>query len=184
LGTYAWYWIEARIKEFILRNWRQVNLGVSSLAKKLFFGYRKTLASLAGEGPQVPSVSEIATSMGVSEDEARLARTYFMGGDVALFDEQDADDAFPGPIPTQLTASDPAPDMLLQAQQRQDLGAQLPALLAQLPARQSQVLSQRYLSQPARTLSSLAQEWGVSIERVRQVEKQALVSMRKRLPAS
>lgn len=185
LGTYAWYWIDARIKEYILRNWRLVNMGVSSLAKKLFFGYRKTLAALSGEGPTVPSVSELAQSMGVSEEEARLARTYFMGGDVALFDEQDNDDdqGHARPLAV-LPASGWTPEQEVIAGQRRSLEDSLAGYISQLPARQSQVLTQRFLTQPARTLSSISKEWGVSIERVRQIEKKALAALKSTLENS
>lgn len=182
LGTYAWYWIEARIKEFILRNWRMVNMGVSSLAKKLFFGYRKTLAALTSEGVQAPSVAELAKAMDVSVEEARMARAYFMGGDVALFDEQD--DEAPARSPMALLESDEgqSPEQVVIEDRKATQAQALRSYLATLPDRQAQVLSERYLTEPARTLASIAQEWGVSIERVRQVEKQALASMRKLLP--
>lgn len=184
LGTYAWYWIDARIKEYILRNWRLVSMGVSSLAKKLFFGYRKTLAALSGEGPQVPSVPELAQSMGVSEEEARLARTYFMGGDVALFDEQDEDDAAQPRALAVLPSSGLTPEQEVVAGQRKSLEKSLAGYISRLPSRQSQVLTQRFLTHPARTLSSISKEWGVSIERVRQVEKQALAALKKKIEGS
>lgn len=181
LGTYAWYWIDARIKEYILRNWRLVSLGVSSLAKKLFFGYRKTLLALSSEGVQAPSVSELAKSMDISQEEAQMARTYFMGGDVALFDEQE-DDEFGSTRPLAvLPSSDLTPEQAAIAGQRKALAQALSEHVSQLPARQSQVIRERFLSEPSRTLSSIAQEWGVSIERVRQIEKQALISLKNRI---
>ena len=183
LGTYAWYWIEARIKEFILRNWRMVNLGVSSLAKKLFFGYRKTLAALSTEGVQAPSVNDLASAMDVSVEEARMARAYFMGGDVALFDEQDEDlEGHRNPMALLAADSEETPERVATSDRRLTQAQSLHTHLAVLPARQAQVLSERYLTEPARTLASIAEEWGVSIERVRQVEKQALVALRKVLP--
>lgn len=183
LGTYAWYWIEARIKEFILRNWRTVNLGVSSLAKKLFFGYRKTLAALSSEGLQAPSVNELAKAMDVSVEEARMARTYFMGGDVALFDEQDESDDHEGSVAMLSADESFLPDRALELSRGSHQAQALHGYLRTLPERQAQVLRDRYLAEPSRTLASIAKEWGVSIERVRQVEKQALHALRERVPA-
>lgn len=184
LGTYAWYWIDARIKEYILRNWRMVSLGVSSLAKKLFFGYRRALSVLANEGVKAPSVAELAQSMEISEEEAQLARTYFMGGDVALFDEQDDEEGFEVRPLAMLPSNDLTPEQNAIVGQRQALANALYDHVQTLPPRQAQVLRERFLSEPSRTLSSLAKEWGVSIERVRQVEKQALAALKEKLGSS
>lgn len=174
LGTYAWYWIEAEVKEFIIKNWRMLSWGTSALAKKMFFGYRRTLRHLKemGDPARGPSTKEIATSLGVSEEDAKLAQSYFWGHDVSM----DADEAG-GFIPTPLQSS---VDPLMFVEQCQDMESmrKIKNTLTQLPVRLQTVLSKRYLTQTPKTLQELSEELGVSVERVRQLEQEGVKKLR------
>src|SRR5690606_22871985 len=105
-----------------------------------FFGYRKALSALSSEGVQAPSVSELAKSMDISQEEAQMARTYFMGGDVALFDEQEDDEFGSVRALAVLPSSDLTPEQVAIVGQRKALALALSEHVSQLPARQSQVV--------------------------------------------
>lgn len=183
LATYAWYWIEAEIREFILKNWRLVSWGTSSLAKKLFFGYRKTVTSLKGFGEErsIPSSTDIASALDVSEADAEMARSYFLGADIEIFAEDDDEDA---PRSRVVLSTDHTPDRALEVDQNQQQYQAVLALLPSLTEKQQEVLKGRFLNSPPLTLAVLSEKIGVSIERVRQIETEALKSLRKKmLPA-
>lgn len=175
LGTYAWYWIEAEIKEFILKNWRMVSWGTSSLAKKLFFGYRKTVSALMdfGEHREVPSSSSIAQSLGVSEDDANLTREYFLGGDLEIFGDHDEEVG-----PSIVLANNTTPEHEMVKWQRGVISDVVFEKIKNLPDRQQDVIKGRYLTSPPLTLTALANKWGVSVERIRQIEKETVEHLR------
>ena len=180
LATYAWYWIEAEIKEFILKNWRMISWGTSSLAKKLFFGYRKTVQSLreVGEHRAVPNAQDIAHSLGVSEEDAEITRSYFLGGDIQIFDEhEDEEDA--SRRPSAFLSTDATPEMELMESQTQIIMRQMKEWVNNLPARQQQVIKARFLTTPPQTLSEISKTLGVSVERVRQIEADGIKSLQR-----
>lgn len=180
LATYAWYWIEAEIREFILKNWRLVSWGTSSLAKKLFFGYRKTVSSLKGFGEErsIPSNSEIASSLNVSEADAQMARSYFLGADIEIFAEDDSDES---PRSRVMLSTDATPEHAAEAEQRHQQYQAVLNLLPDLTEKQQEVVQGRFLTSPPLTLAVLSEKIGVSIERVRQIETEALKSLRKKM---
>lgn len=183
LATYAWYWIEAEIREFILKNWRLVSWGTSSLAKKLFFGYRKTVSALKnfGEERSVPSNAEIAKSLDVSESDAEMARSYFLGADIEIFAEDDDDE---NTRPRIMLSTDQTPEHAVEDAQRHQQYQAVLALLPDLTDKQKEVVQGRFLTTPPLTLATLSEKIGVSIERVRQIENEALRSLRKKFQAS
>ena len=174
LGTYAWYWIEAEIKEFILKNWRLVSWGTSALAKKMFFGYRKTVKSLKGFGEDrsVPSSSTIAQSLGISEEDANMAQAYFMGADIELDYGDDEEKLMPA-----VNYQDPS-SVIEQSEKTARL-QWMRDEIKKLPAREKDILTNRFLLAPPKTLQELALDNGLSIERVRQIEKQASARIQK-----
>lgn len=180
LATYAWYWIEAEIREFILKNWRLVSWGTSSLAKKLFFGYRKTVSSLKGFGEErsIPSNTEIASALDVSESDAEMARSYFLGADIEIFSEDDDEDT---PRSRVTLSTDNTPDRAIEADQQQQQYQAVLTLMPSLTEKQQAVLKGRFLTSPPLTLAVLSEKIGVSIERVRQIESEALKSLRKKM---
>lgn len=185
LATYAWYWIEAEMKEFILKNWRLVSWGTSTLAKKLFFGYRKTVASLKqlGEERHVPSGEKIAEILDVSVEDAEMARSYFLGADIELFTEDDASDDVPYRAQAVLSTED-TPEKNMQRHQRMEQMEHIKNVLPLLTDKQQAVVEGRFLTNPPLTLSVLSSQLGVSVERVRQIENEAIKSLQKKVLAS
>lgn len=189
LAAYALRWIEAEIKEFIFRNWRLVKLGGTSAMKKLFFGYRHTMASLrelhvdraAGVTPE-----EVAQAMGLSEAQVRQARAYFSGRDLAL--ESPGPEGSDGPSDALMLEALPAnqdtPEVLAEEENRQQAVHRLVhQAMARLPERDRAILTARKMLSPPQGLAELGVQWGVSAERVRQIENKAAAALAKELKA-
>lgn len=193
LSTYAWYWIDAEIKEFVLKNWRLVGWGTSSLAKKMFFGYRKTVQSLRswGENRLPPTAQEIAASMEISLSDAHMLSGYFNGSDMALFleDGSDREDVMGEMLEASVDASvqsslpswSDSPLLLLEHEDDLSQHQAVVKALEHLPARTQNVIRDRFLLEKPKTLSTLSQEHGVSLERIRQLEKEGLALLKKML---
>lgn len=178
LATYAWYWIEAEIKEFILKNWRMVSWGTSTLAKKLFFGYRKTVASLQniGDERKFPSVEEIAKSMDVSKENAQMAHRFFMGADVEAVEEYDEEnlDFAPQNSNSSIVKTELTPYDEVEIGDRKNQMMAISQSVDKLNERHQKIIKARYYLDPPKTLSHIAKDMNLSIERVRQLEKEAV----------
>jgi len=178
LVSFAVHWIRAEIHEFIIKNWRIVRVATTKAQRKLFFNLRKSRKRLGWMN--AAEVQAIAADLGVDaktvvEMEARLS-----GADVA-FDApaDDSEDARPAPVAFLVDRNNADPfDSLAEA----DSGAQqLEAMelgLRQLDERSRDIVSRRWLIEPKATLQDLAGEYGVSAERIRQIEANAFKKMR------
>lgn len=189
LAAYALRWIEAEIREFIFRNWRLVKLGGTSAMKKLFFGYRQTVASLrelhadraAGVSPE-----EVAEAMGLNEQQVRQARAYFSGRDLALEGPRadDAETPSDALMLEALPSNHETPAALAEEEDRQSAVRTLVhQALSGLPERERAILIARKMTTPAVGLAELGAKWGVSAERVRQLENKATSTLAKELKA-
>lgn len=182
LAAYAVRWIEAEVREFIFKNFRLVRMGASSAMKKLFFGYRQTLSSLRsmGEDREVGvSVQDVAQAMGVTEAQAQLAHAYFSGRDLGWDTPAPGRDNENGPdealMLEALPSDAPTPAALVEIHDsRQAIVTQVRHALSQLSERDRAVLEARRLVSPPVGLAELGQQWGVSAERIRQIEQRAL----------
>ncbi len=179
LAAYALRWIEAEIREFIFKNWRLVRLGGTSAMKKLFFGYRATVASLRdmkADRTAGVTAEEVSRAMGLTEDQVHQARAYFGGRDLALDGPRSDDDESPSeglmleslPDGTESIAAQVEEDDRVAAVQRAVRTA-----LAELPPRDQAVLIARRLTNPPRGLADVGADLNVSAERVRQIEQRA-----------
>jgi RNA polymerase sigma-32 factor len=189
LATYAWYWIEAEVREFIMKNRRLISWGTSALAKKMFFGYRKTVAALKdlGEERDVPTAAAVAEALGISSADAEMARQYFMGAEVSLWDEHtdEHDYESPGAGHGLVALNDrhaesaaDRPDEAAELDQRAAMVVQIHQALPLLSPRHRRALEARHLTDRPEALSVLAKEWSVSVERVRQIEKAAVAALK------
>lgn len=193
LASYATLWIEAEIRDYLINNWRMVKIGGTASLKKLFFGYRKTLASLLREGGhdgQVPITTlEIARRLGVDEDDVRTAESYFRGQDLGWDPDQETDtpnghEAMENEIQEAagwdmaLHGRDPALDVEHRLDDERSYQA-LHQAMARLNERERAILTARRLTEPPVGLAELAEQWSVSKERVRQLENQAVDRLKK-----
>jgi RNA polymerase sigma-32 factor len=180
LVSFAVHWIRAEIHEFVLRNWRLVRVATTKAQRKLFFNLRKAkkhLGWLSQDEAEAVAADLGVTTRDVAEMEQRLS-----GHDVS-FDPGPEDDAEFAPA-TYLPSpnSDPA-----QAVERDDSESsahdRLAAALAKLDDRSRAILARRWLGEEKATLHELAAEYGVSAERVRQIEANAMGKLKKQLVA-
>ena len=181
LVSFAVHWIKAEIHEFILKNWRLVKVATTKAQRKLFFNLRSLK-----QGSGSLSASEVETmshTLNVSQHDVREMETRLYGQDIALETSVDDDDAF-API-AYLTAPDAEPTQHLERGEREHLATHgLAKALDSLDARSRHIVESRWLNEddPA-TLHELAAQYGISAERVRQIEAKALQKMRGALAA-
>ena len=184
LVSFAVHWIRAEMHEYILRNWRIVKIATTKAQRKLFFNLRSMKPGLNTLGSD--DVKLIAKQLGVKPEEVVEMETRLGGQDIALEPGgADDDDNTYGPI-TYLAAEDAEPGVVIeQAQNARLRGEGLDKALGNLDARSRRIIQARWLVEkdPA-TLHDLADEFGVSAERIRQIESKALEKMKGAMSAT
>ena len=177
LVSFAVHWIRAEIHEFILRNWRLVKIATTKAQRKLFFNLRSLKRSLATLG--LEEVKAVARQLGVKPDEVVEMETRLAGRDVALEPAGDGEEESFAPI-SYLVAENAEPGRILEHEQTARLrGEGLQRALASLDSRSRRIIEARWLTDnDAATLHDLAAEFGVSAERIRQIEAKALARMK------
>ena len=182
LVSFALHWIKAEIHEYILRNWRLVKVATTKAQRKLFFNLRSMKPST--HALTRAQAAEIARTLNVKPEEVIEMETRLTGRDVALDPvPSDDDDANYTPI-AWLTDREDEPAQILERKQHEAGRAEgLKRALGRLDARSRRIIEARWLKEtdPA-TLQELADEYGVSAERIRQIESKALKQMRGAFP--
>lgn len=177
LVSFAVHWIRAEIHEFILRNWRLVKIATTKAQRKLFFNLRSMKKGLNTLTPA--EVEAMAAELRVKPEEVVEMETRLGGQDLALEPSQDDDEDSFSPI-AYLTNADDEPGRILEQEQTEQLRSQgLTNALAKLDPRSRRIIEARWLRETdTSTLHELADEFGVSAERIRQIEAQAMKKMR------
>jgi RNA polymerase sigma-32 factor len=198
LVSYALHWIKAEIHEYILKNWRMVKVATTKAQRKLFFNLRSMkqgMKSDAAEGDThrntlTPAeVAQMAGQLNVKPEEVVEMEMRLSGGDVALEPQTDDGEESYGPI-AYLADDSSEPTRRMEAFHRDWLsGDGINQALDGLDARSRRIVEERWLkvnddSSGGMTLHELAADYGVSAERVRQIEVAALKKMRKALEAA
>ena len=198
LVSYAMHWIKAEIHEYILKNWRMVKVATTKAQRKLFFNLRsmkqrfKSDDAAADAGTHRDTLNEdqinaMAATLKVKREEVIEMETRLSGGDVLLdpSPSDDGEDAF-GPI-AYLTDTQHEPTAMIEAHQRDVLSSDgISTALAALDDRSRRIVEERWLkvnddNSGGMTLHELAAEYGVSAERIRQIEVAAMKKMKKTL---
>ncbi|KQN25948.1 RNA polymerase subunit sigma-70 [Sphingomonas sp. Leaf33] len=182
LATYAMWWIRASIQEFILRSWSLVKMGTTAAQKKLFFNLRRMKSKLDAfeEGDLSPEhLTKIATDLGVTEDEVTsMNRRMAMGGDTSLNVPMREDGE--GQWQDWLADDAPLQDKIVADAQEADVRHDmLVSAMDELNDREKHILTERRLTDDPKTLEELSQVYGVSRERVRQIEVRAFEKLQK-----
>lgn len=179
LVSFAVHWVRAEMHEFILRNWRIVKVATTKAQRKLFFNLRKSKKRLGWLN--AAEVSAVAKDLNVSEREVLEMESRLSGRDItfdAPDDDNDNDNAPPSPS-AYLVAANADPALAYERDNHE--GSQLDLLregLAGLDQRSREILQKRFLAEDKATLHELADEYGVSAERIRQLEANALKKMK------
>ncbi len=182
-STYATWWIRAAIQDYVLRNWSIVRTGTTAAHKALFFNLRRLRSRIEGGGQERLSPAgrqQLATEMKVSEADVLHMESRLAAGDRSL----NAPVAEEAETDWQDLLVDERPDPEQATSLRHDgrrRAAWLGAALKSLPERERIILSARYLTEQGVTLERLGEKLGISKERVRQLEHQALGRLRRRL---
>jgi RNA polymerase sigma-32 factor len=195
LVSYAMHWIKAEIHEYILKNWRMVKVATTKAQRKLFFNLRSIKQGMKADaldadthrGTLTPAeVATMAKQLNVKPDEVIEMETRLSGGDIAL--EPQTDDGEESYAPIAYLADDSTePTRAIEARQRDWLaGDGITQALGVLDERSRRIVEERWLkvnddSSGGMTLHELAAEYGVSAERIRQIEVAAMKKMRKAL---
>ena len=180
LVSFALHWIKAEIHEYILRNWRMVKLATTKAQRKLFFNLRSHKTSLDAMSPE--QVDQLAQTLNVKREEVIEMETRMSGRDVALEAPTDDDDDHSFAPIAYLSSEHSEPHKVLEARQYDRLQSEgLEQALSQLDARSRRIVEARWLANDdgsGATLHELADEFGVSAERIRQIEVAAMKKMK------
>lgn len=186
LATYAMWCIRASIQEYILRSWSLVKMGTTAAQKKLFFNLRRTKSQLQAleEGDLKPeTVKKIAAKLGVTEDEV-ISMNRRLGGDASLNAPLRADSES-GEWQDWLVDDQPTQeDRLVEDEEAKRRRSYLTSAMAVLNDRERRVFEARRLAEDPATLEDLSTEFGVSRERIRQIEVRAFEKVQKAVTAS
>ncbi len=184
LATYAMWWIRASIQEYILRSWSLVKLGTTSAQKKLFFNLRKAKSRIGAleEGDLRPeNVARIAHDLNVSETEVIAMNRRLSGSDASLNAQVGSED---GSSQWQDWLEDEDADQAGAYEAKDEMQTRMALLTSAMDAlneRERDVLTQRRLVEEAVTLEDLSAQYGVSRERIRQIEVRAFEKLQARM---
>ena len=184
LVSYAMHWIKAEMHEYILKNWRLVKVATTKAQRKLFFNLRSHKTGLDAMTPT--QIDSLAKMLDVKREEVIEMETRLSGRDIALESPNDDEDDKFAPI-AYLSSEASEPTRVLEAEQVTRLQSEgLEEALGKLDARSRRIVESRWLANDdgsGATLHTLAEEFGVSAERIRQIEVAALKKMKGALAA-
>jgi len=184
LVSYAMHWIKAEMHEYILKNWRLVKVATTKAQRKLFFNLRSHKTGLDAMTPT--QIDSLAKLLDVKREEVIEMETRLSGRDIALESPNDDEDDKFAPI-AYLSSEASEPTRVLEAEQVTRLQSEgLEQALGKLDARSRRIVESRWLANDdgsGATLHTLAEEFGVSAERIRQIEVAALKKMKGSLAA-
>ena len=187
LATYAMWWIRASIQEYILRSWSLVKMGTTAAQKKLFFNLRKAKSQISAfqDGDLHPDqVSQIATKLGVLDEEVISMNRRLSGPDASLNAPLRADGESEWQDWLEDETSVSQETYVAESQERTQRMTLMEAALTELSDRERHILTERGVKDNPTTLEELAAEYGVSRERVRQIEVRAFEKLQKSVTAA
>ena len=177
LVSFAVHWIRAEIHEFVLRNWRIVKVATTKAQRKLFFNLRKAKKSLAWLSHD--ETEAVARDLGVSPREVTEMERRLSARDAIFDPAPDADDDHTFTPAAYLPSPEADPATLIEnADWTDDASERMAAALTTLDERSRDIVESRWLSDKKQTLHELADQYGVSAERIRQIEANAMKKLR------
>ncbi len=178
LVSFAVHWIRAEIHEFVLRNWRVVKVATTKAQRKLFFKLRSQKTRLGWFKSE--EIDHVAETLGVTRENVIEMENRLNSHDIGfdLSNDDDEDSAYLAPV-NSLAANTPSPELLLEAQDTEANNMEmLSGALEKLDDRSKTIVTRRWLMEPKATLHELADEYGVSAERIRQIESNAFKTIK------
>lgn len=190
LGVYALIWIESEIRSFILNNIRMVKIGSTNALKKLFFNYRKSINQWKKEFGIEDKLNykEIAEKLNVKESDIHVAENYFSGKDISInIDKEEQENNNEVLLLEDVnyyknTEELDNPEDIIMLERDHDLYiAHISNIISNLDERSKDILINRKMIDKPASLSTLAKKWNISIERVRQIEQEIILNIRKEI---
>ena len=172
LITFAVYWIKSEIHEFVIKNWKIVKVATTKSQRKLFFNLRSkksTLSTLSNK-----EAISIAQDLGVPLKDVMEMEKRMNNHDLAIEDNDD-ENASPSLF---LTSSELEPDQVLENEEKNLLNTKLYAVINKLDERSKDIVKSRWLSTSKLTLEDLSKKYGVSRERIRQIENESMLKLK------
>ncbi len=179
LMTYASWWVRASIHDFILRSWSIVKLGTNKLQRRVFAGLQKAKNAIAAfDGHQA---DEVAAEYGINGNEYQQTANAFLQRDISLDAEYEEGDAL---VHSLATADATPEEMALESNWNNHRKSILYNAMSVLMERDRKIVERRHLAEEPATLKELAEEFGVSIERIRQLEARAMKKLKTTMVAN
>jgi RNA polymerase sigma-32 factor len=177
LVSFAVHWIRAEIHEFVLKNWRIVKVATTKAQRKLFFNLRKSKKSLAWLSHE--ETQAVAKDLGVTAKEVTEMEKRLSARDAIFDPAPDTDDEYAFTPAAYLPSPDSDPAVLVEKTDfRDDATQRMHEAMTTLDERSRHILESRWLTEDKQTLHELADEYGVSAERIRQIEANAIKKIR------
>jgi RNA polymerase sigma-32 factor len=183
LVSFAVHWIKAEIHEFILKNWRIVKIATTKAQRKLFFKLRSQKTRLGWF--KAEEVTHVAETLGVTRENVMEMENRLNNQDIGfnMSSDDDDDSAYIAPE-NSLVSNTPSPEVTLESNDSEQQNNQhLRKALNELDDRSKEIVSRRWLDDSKATLHELAEEYGVSAERIRQIEKNAFNTIKAKFVA-
>lgn len=182
LASFAIHWIKAEIHEYILRNWRMVKIATTKAQRKLFFNLRSMKTSSNTLTPK--EITQVAETLNVKESDVVEMELRLMGGDTSLDPSVEDGEDTVSPIAYLAEPSEGPAEHFERVQTESHKSAGLTSALESLDERSRRIIRARWLAESEpKTLHELAAEFGVSAERIRQIEAKAMQKMKKEMAA-
>jgi RNA polymerase sigma-32 factor len=182
LMTFAIHWIRAEMNEYVIKNWRIVKTATTKAQRKLFFKLRSSKKTLEWFGDK--DADKVAKELGVTRKDVLEMETRLYGKDMPVDMSNDDEENEYKSYPV-LVSNEPDPETALVASTSADYqNAQLSKALLQLDDRSKEIIQKRWLNDSKTGLKELSTQYGISMERVRQVEQQAIKKLRLAIPDS
>lgn len=178
LVSFAVHWIKSEIHEYVIQNWRIVKIATTKAQRKLFFNLRQMKQRLGWM--KSDEIDAIANDLGVSREDVLQMEQRLNAVDASIYAEEQDDEQY-NYVARQLHSPDSDPSLIVQEQmESEQQHLQLQTALSSLDERSQDILRNRWLTEDdAMTLQELADKYGVSAERIRQLEKNALEKLKK-----
>ena len=175
LITFAVHWIKSEINEFVIKNWKIVKVATTKAQRKLFFNLRSKKKSSTWLNND--EAKSIALDLGVSEKDVKEMESRLSNYDLAVESESDDENSF-GPI-DYLESSELQPDVVVELEDKTKYYEALKLALNNLDDRSKEIISTRWLTDNKSTLAELSEKYGISQERVRQIESESIKALKK-----
>ncbi|MBH97712.1 MAG: RNA polymerase sigma factor RpoH [Rhodospirillaceae bacterium] len=180
LVSFAVHWIRAEIHEYVLKNWRLVKVATTKAQRKLFFNLRKAKKNLGWLSKAETAI--VAKDLGVSVDEVTRMEQRLAGVDVSYDTSSSDEDEFSPVAYLPSPNSDPA-ELIERVDWQFNAHERLAEAMASLDDRSNDIVARRWLAEKKATLHDLASEYGVSAERIRQIESNAISKLKSAMAA-